>query len=437
MVCAGPSPCYAGEPGVFRAAALKSHPPRMALPPLSPEQLVKPRHFELRLALIFAALYVPIGVNVPYFPLWLEALGFSAERISVILAVPMFLRVITTPLISAYADRARDRVDVLLVLVGLSVVIACGYFLEPVYAVVLAVSLAFSIVWAPQAPLADSLALSGVRRFGSNYTRMRIWGSITFLLANLGGGFILSKAGAQAVPALIAGTLALAFLVVLIAPRLGKPRRASPLSMQALRSAMLFNRRFLLFMAGSGLIAGSHGLMYGFASIYWKSIGIGDSVIGLLWGFGVVAEVGIFAIYNSAFRRLSATSVMLIAGLAAIVRWIAYPLVWPAGLGLAGLFAVQGLHCLSMGLSLIAVQKEIAETVPEEQTGAAQGAAYFANGTCMAVVTLLSGPLYARLGPWSFEAMIVVAALGTALIYLAGRAQPQSAGSGADTSEPS
>jgi len=58
----------------------------------------------------------------------------------------MFLRVITTPLISAYADRARARVDVLLVLVGLSVVIACGYFLEPVYAVVLAVSLAFSIV---------------------------------------------------------------------------------------------------------------------------------------------------------------------------------------------------------------------------------------------------------------------------------------------------
>lgn len=409
----------------------------MAPPPHSPEQLAKPRHFELRLALIFAALYVPIGINVPYFPLWLEAAGLSAERIAVILALPMFLRVITTPLISAYADRARDRVDVLLVLVGLSALIACGYFMEPAYAVVLAVALAFSIVWAPQAPLADALALSGVRRFGSNYTRMRIWGSITFLLANIGGGFVLAKTGAQAVPALIVGTLALAFLVVLIAPRLGKPRRASSWSIEGLRNATVLNRRFLLFMAGNGLIAGSHGLMYGFASIYWKSIGLGDGVIGLLWGFGVVAEVGIFAIYNSAFRRFGASTVTLIAGLAAIVRWIAYPIVWPAGLGLPGLFAVQGLHCLSMGLLLIAVQQEIAETVPEEQTGAAQGAAYFANGICIALVTLLSGPLYARLGPWSFEAMIAIAALGTALIYVATRTQPQSGASGGDTSEPS
>ena len=153
----------------------------MPLPPLSPEQLVKPRHFEVRLALIFASLYVSLGINVPYFPLWLEAGGFGAEQIAVILAVPMFLRVVTTPLLTAYADRANDRVNVLLVLVGLSVVIACGYFLPPSYGVVLAVSLALSVVWTPHAPLADLLALSGVRRFGSNYTRMRIWGSIAFL----------------------------------------------------------------------------------------------------------------------------------------------------------------------------------------------------------------------------------------------------------------
>jgi PPP family 3-phenylpropionic acid transporter len=398
----------------------------MPLPPLSPEQLIKPRHFEARIALIFASLFISTGTNIPYFPLWLEANGFDAERIAVILAVPMFLRVVTTPLLTAYADRADDRVNVLLVLVGLSFVFACGYFLPPAYGVVLTVSLALAVVWTPHGPLADSLALSGVRRFGSNYTKMRIWGSVAFLSANLGGGVILSWTSPQAVPVIIAASLAVAFFVVLAAPRLGKPRRASPLSAEDLQSApKLFNRHFLLFVAGAGLIGSSHGFMYGFASIYWKSIGLGDTLIGFLWAFAVVAEVGVFMFYTRLFRRFSATTLVIIAGAASVVRWIAYPLVWPLGLGVPGLFFVQGLHCLSTALMLIAVQKEIAETVAEEQTGAAQGAAFFANGTSMATVTLLSGPLYARLGSWGFFAMIAVAGAGTALVLLSGRSAPE------------
>ena len=90
----------------------------------------------------------------------------------------------------------------------------------------------------------------------------------------------------------------------------------------------------------------------------------------------------------------------MISGVAAIVRWIAYPLVWPLGLGVPGFFAVQALHGLSTGIMLIGVQKLIAETVDEERTGAAQGAAFFAAGICMATVTLLSGPLYDRFGAY-------------------------------------
>jgi len=398
----------------------------MPLPPLSPEQLVKPRHFEARIALIFATLFVSTGINLPYFPLWLEANGFGAEQIAVILAAPMFLRVVTTPFLTAYADKAKDRADVLLVLVAASAVLSCGYFLPPVYGIVLAVSLALSVVWTPHGPLADSLALSGVRRFGSNYAKMRIWGSVAFLSANLAGGVILSWTSPQAVPVIITVSLAIAFLVAMIAPRLGKPRRASPLSVEDLQEApKLLNRHFVLFIAGAGLINASHGFMYGFASIYWKSIGLGDTLIGFLWAFAVAAEVGIFMIYSFAFGRLSATTLLIVSGTAAIVRWIAYPLVWPAGLGVAGLFAVQGLHCLSTALLLIAVQKLIAETVDEERTGAAQGAAFSANGMSMATVTLLSGPLYDRFGVEGFFAMIGVAALGTVLVLMSMASAPE------------
>ena len=89
-----------------------------------------------------------------------------------------------------------------------------------------------------------------------------------------------------------------------------------------------------------------------------------------------------------------------------------------------------------MGIMLIGVQKLIAETVDEERTGAAQGAAFFATGICMATVTLLSGPLYDRFGVLGFFAMVGVAALGTACWSGSRPPQPQSAGSGGDTSEP-
>lgn len=398
----------------------------MPLPPLTPEQLVKPRHFEARIALIFASLFVSTGINLPYFPLWLEFHGFGAEQIAVILAAPMFLRVVTTPLLTAFADRARDRANVLIVLVAAALVLSCGFFLPPAYGVVLAVSLALSVVWTPHGPLADSLALSGVRRFGSNYASMRIWGSVAFLGANLVGGIILSWTSPQAVPVIITASLTVALLAVLMAPRLGRPRRASPLSVEDLQGApKLLNRHFVLVVAGAGLINASHGFMYGFASIYWKSIGLGDTLIGFLWACAVAAEVGIFMIYTRVFGRFSATALLAISGLSSMIRWLAYPLVWPLGLGVPGLFVAQALHSLSTALLLIAVQKLIAETVDEAQTGAAQGAAFFANGMCMATVTLLSGPLYERLGPWGFHTMIGVAALGTALILMARLSAPE------------
>jgi PPP family 3-phenylpropionic acid transporter len=399
----------------------------MSLPPLLPEQLVKPRHFEFRISLIFAALFVPLAVHLPYFPLWLEAKGFDAEQIGIILAAPMFLRVVTTPVITALADRAKDRANVLIALVVASLVMSLGYFLQPTYAIVLLVSLAFQIVWTTHSPLADSLALSGVRRFGSSYPAMRIWGSMAFLFANFIGGVILAATSADAVPWMITVGLAGTLAASLFAPRLGKPRRASPLSATELQEAApkLMNRYFLLIVAGVGVINASHGFLFGFVSIYWKSIGISDTVLGLLWAFAVVAEVGIFLVFTRIFGSISATAVLGIAGAAAIVRWLAFPLIDPLGLGIPGFFVVQSLHAFSTGLFLIGLQKLIAETVPEERTGAAQGIAFFANGFAMATVTLLSGPLYERFGVDGFYVMAVVAAIGLGLIALAARSAPE------------
>ncbi|MFI0847853.1 MFS transporter [Mesorhizobium sp. IMUNJ 23232] len=393
----------------------------MPLPSLSPEQLIKPKNFEFRISLIFAAIFVPQAVHLPYFPLWLEGNGFGAEEIAVILSAPMFLRVVTTPFITAMADQASDRANVLILLVAAALLVSLGFFLKPTYLVVLVVSLALAVAWTPHSPLSDSLALSGVRRFGSNYTRMRIWGSIAFLCANLGGGIILSLTSEKSVPAIISCSLVVALLVSFMAPRLGRPRKASPLSAAEIQDAgpKLLNHYFVLVVGSAGVINGSHAFLYSFVSIYWKSIGIGDTTVGLLWAWAVVAEAFMFLFFTRLFSRHSATAVMALAGVGAVVRWLAFPLIWPSGIGVIGFFAIQSLHSFSTALILIGVQKLIVETVPEERTGAAQGIAFFATGFSMAAFTLLSGPLYAAFGVFGFWAMIAVAVVGLVLVWMA------------------
>lgn len=391
----------------------------MATEALPPDFFEKPRHFELRMSALYGAIFLSVGVHLPYFPLWLAESGFDATEIAFLLSAPMFLRLVTTPFITALADRVSDRVYVLIAATGATALLSLAYWLKPTYALVLVVSIVIQIVWTPHAPLADSLALSGVRRFGVDYAGMRKWGSAAFLTANVAGGAILGVTGAGAVPVIISAGLTAAFAASLFAPRLGRPRQASPLSAAKLRDApnTMLTRRFLLFITGAALINSSHGLMYSFGSIYWRSIGIDESTIGMLWAGAVLAEVGLMLAYQRLFGRLSAPAVLAIAGVAAILRWVLFPLAGPLG-GAPAFLAIQLLHALSTGLILIGVPKMVAEMIGEEKLGAAQGVVFFASGLAMGLVTLASGPLYERLAAGGFHVMAAIALAGLILIAL-------------------
>jgi PPP family 3-phenylpropionic acid transporter len=397
------------------------------LPPLSPEQQVKPRRFELRMALLFATVFMPNGFYLPYFPLWLRESGFGPEQIGILLALPMFVRVVTGPTISALADRAPDRVPVLMLLALCSAAAACGYFLPPVYALVLGISLVFSFFWGPQSPLADSLALSGVRRYGSEYPKMRVWGSVSFLTANICGGWVINRTGVEAFPWLLVGALSSIVLMCLIAPRLGRPRRPALDPVEVLpRAAPVFrNPYFVLFLLSSALAQASHAQLYTFGTIYWEKIGIAGTAIGFLWAFSVMAEVVMFTVFRRLFGRFPSSVVLAIGSVVAIARWALFPFVDPLGLGLAGFFLVQGMHAFSFSAVFLATQKMLAETVPEERIGAAQGAAYFANNMLLATLTLAAGPLYRAFGPESFATMAGVAAVGFLLALACVRLAPE------------
>lgn len=394
----------------------------MPLPPLSPEQAVKPPGYELRMSLLFGAMFLPMGIHLPYFPLWLADRGFTASEVALILSMPIFVRIVAAPVVTMLADRAPERANVLIGLAMAALLFSLGYFLPGDATVVLAMSLVLIVVWSPHGPLADSLALSGVRRYGADYSRMRIWGTISFLAANLVGGAVLERHGPGAVPVLLTGGLACMALVSLLSPRLGRPRKASQLSAADFPGAgrVLSDPVFLAIVVGGALLIASHGFLYAFGSIYWQSLGIPADTAGVLWALMVVAEVAVFLVFRRHFGHLSPAAILALSAGAGVVRWVAMPLVWPLGLGLAGFAATQALHGISTGLAMLGLQKMIAQSVPEERTGAAQGIAFAANSSGMAVVTLGSGPLFDALAGHGFFVMAAIAsgAFGLALVAL-------------------
>ena len=136
--------------------------------------------FAFKLGLFYAAYFFFGGVQLPFFPLWLEARGLDARDIGLIIAVPALVRIIVTPIVTHQADRHQALKATLVIgsLVGLTGMTATGLVDRPI-----AILLAFAVAMAALSPmlsLTDAYALSGLGARERNYGPVRLWGSVAF-----------------------------------------------------------------------------------------------------------------------------------------------------------------------------------------------------------------------------------------------------------------
>ena len=113
-------------------------------------------HFALRLGLFYAAYFFFGGVQLPFFPLWLESRGLDARTIGLVIAAPMLVRIIATPIITHQADRRRALKATLVIA---SVVAMLGMTFVGLAQGPLAILLAFAlsaIAFSPALPLTDA-----------------------------------------------------------------------------------------------------------------------------------------------------------------------------------------------------------------------------------------------------------------------------------------
>ncbi|WP_332695885.1 MFS transporter [Bosea sp. (in: a-proteobacteria)] len=372
------------------------------------------RWLAARLSLMHGLNFVGIGFYLPFFPIWLGSKGLSDVDIGYVLAVPILVRVLAASWITGLADRHLPPV---LLLALLNACAAAAYFglsrLDTLIPIAIVTTLA-AVALSGVVPLADILTTTQVRAGRlRDYGRVRLWGSITFVLANLAGGYLVARHGAWPIPLVLAGCSLMAALAALQAP---PPPAMGPASAGQAAPPRGFSPTFWLAVTAAACVNATHAALYAFGSLHWRSQGFSDERIGFLWAIAVVAEIGVFLFAGGiAARGAGGLRWTIAAAVAAALRFGL--MAFDPGFGVT--IGLQLLHGVSFACAHLGALAAVSALAPEARRAAAQGRLVAVGALAMGTLTVLAGYLYRMLGSGVFLAMVPVALLGAGLAALA------------------
>jgi len=374
-------------------------------------------HFALRLGFFYAAFFFFGGVQLPFFPVWLEARGLDARTIGLVIAVPMLVRIVATPIITHQAD-VRQALKATLVVA--TMVGTLGMTLVGLAPGALTILLAYVLAMAACSPvlsLTDAYALTGLAARGRAYGPVRLWGSVAFIAGNVVAGLILLVIAPGELIWLLLGSLAVAVVAAMaLRPLERVPRpvategRHSPLT-------LLRNPALIAVALASSMVQGSHAFYYGFSTLDWRAAGFDGVTIGALWGLGVAAEIVLFALSGRLPPSLHPTALLLIGGAGALIRWTAMAFEPPMVL----LALLQLLHAASFGATHLGAMGYLGRAVPRDMAATAQGLVATVSGIVTASAIGLSGVLYGAYGSLAYLLMSTMTLIGLVSALYASR----------------
>jgi PPP family 3-phenylpropionic acid transporter len=298
------------------------------------------------------AYFASIGLFNPYAPLWFQSLGFSTLAIGAIASLQSWTRVFMPYGWSWLGDHwghGSRRVDLLRIATAAILVASLGLLIfRDTVAVAVVVTLIFmangAVIPLTEAVVAQRLATEQGLDLG-RYGRVRMWGSIGFILAVTLFGVLLQSTGIAALP----GWLVLVFaLLALAAWRLPKAPGRGPDAAVAVDGhtvwQVLCRPEVAWFFAGTFFHVLAHTSLYVFLSLYLDSLGFGKAAVGAMWAVSVAVEIVFFWYQGRWFARWSPHTWLVIAALVAVLRFGAM-----ATLGGAWLVVVlaQSLHAVT------------------------------------------------------------------------------------------
>lgn len=295
-------------------------------------------------ALFFFAYYGFIGVFSPYASLYFADKGMTAAQIGVLMSLIQVMRIFGPNLWGWVADHSQRRVLVLRITAMAALTAFLGMFFGQTFAQFFAVMIAINLFTSAQGPLSEALMLSEMRGDLTHYGRVRLWGSVGFILTVTVAGHLLDWQGIGLMPWI---ALAMLGLVLFASCRMQESAHVPEQQDAPSVRALLQKREVVAFFASTFLMIAAHAALYVFYSLYLAQLGYSKTVIGLMWSLGVVAEIVFFYYQAPLFRRFGIRNLMMASLLIAVARFLmigfcAQSLLW--------LLIAQILHAATFGV---------------------------------------------------------------------------------------
>lgn len=357
------------------------------------------------LALGYFTYFFSYGIFLPFWSVWLEGLGLTPETIGLLLGTGLVARFLGSLLIAPRVSDPSRLIPALRVLALLTLVFALAFWAGTHVAWLMVVMIGFNLFFSPLVPLTDALANTWQKQIPLDYGRVRLWGSIAFVIGSALTGKLVSLYDYRVILALLTLGVASMLLGMMLRPAIqpqGVSRHQESTGWSSWLALISQNWRFLVCVC---LLQGAHAAYYGFSAIYWQSAGYSASAVGYLWSLGVVAEVIIFALSNKLFRRFSARDLLLLSAVCGLIRW--GMMGWTTAL--PWLIVAQILHCGTFTVCHLAGMRYIAARHGSEVIRLQAVYSAVAMGGSISIMTIFAGYLYQHLAGGVFWVMALLA----------------------------
>ena len=296
-----------------------------------------------RLSSFYFFYFAFVGAMAPFWGLYLHSLEFSAFQIGVLMSLLQVMRIFAPNVWGHIADRTGKRVAIVRLAALVSLVTFVGVFWATTFWPLFIVMSLISFFWSASLPLVEATTLSHLGERADRYGRVRLWGSIGFIVVVVGLGMALDHASIKLVPWVVLGLLVGIVLTARVIPEAVMVRQDHVHI--PLREVLRRPQVVALFVAAL-LMAAAHGPYYTFFTIHLVETGYSKSFAGWLWALGVVCEIGIFLVMPRVFARVRPETVLLATLVIAALRFLLIG--WQAD-NLPLLLFAQLLHAFTFG----------------------------------------------------------------------------------------
>jgi PPP family 3-phenylpropionic acid transporter len=335
-----------------------------------------------------------LGVLVPYWGLYLQSVGFRPVDIGNLIAILMFSRIVAPLIWGWIADHRQNRMAVVRLASFLTFASFAGAFFGTAFWWLAAVMLLFSFFWHASLPLLEVFVMYHTVSRPGAYGRVRMWGSIGFIVAVTALGAVIDRHGPWWILPTLLSSMVGIWLCSQMLPESGMQEPAAHPG--PFRRALLRPEVFA-FLFACLLMQISHGPYYTFYSIFLEGHGYTKTLIGMLWALAVLCEIGVFLLMQRLLRRIALRTVLIASFFLASVRWL---LIGHYPDSISVLVLAQTLHAATFGSFHATAMQLVSRffTGKHQHRGqAVYGSLSFGIGG--AVGSLYSGHTWTTLGP--------------------------------------